>query len=51
LERPRFNRDAGDRTPDMPQSATANGCIDFILSPEEIAQEIRQIASDDLIVR
>jgi two-component system, chemotaxis family, protein-glutamate methylesterase/glutaminase len=37
--------------PDMPQSAIASGCIDFILSPEEIAQEIRRIASDDLIVR
>ena len=30
--------------PDMPQSAIDSGCIDFILSPEEIAQEIRQIA-------
>lgn len=30
--------------PDMPQSAIASGCIDFILSPEEIAQEIRRIA-------
>jgi chemotaxis response regulator CheB len=37
--------------PDMPQSAIASGCIDFILSPEDIAQEIRRIASDDLIVR
>jgi chemotaxis response regulator CheB len=48
---PVFNRDAGDRTPDMPQNATANGCIDFILSPEEIAQEIRRMASDGQIVR
>jgi len=30
--------------PDMPQSAIASGCIDFILSPEDIAQEIRRIA-------
>ena len=30
--------------PDMPQSAIDSGCIDFILSPEEIAQEIRRIA-------
>jgi len=30
--------------PDMPQSAIASGCIDFILSPEEIAQEILRIA-------
>ena len=26
--------------PDMPQSAIASGCIDFILSPEDIAQEV-----------
>ena len=26
--------------PDMPESAIASGCIDFVLSPEEIAQEI-----------
>jgi chemotaxis response regulator CheB len=30
--------------PDMPESAIASGCIDFILSPEEIAQEIAHIA-------
>ncbi len=30
--------------PDMPQSAIASGCIDFILSPEEIAKEIIRIA-------
>jgi len=30
--------------PDMPESAIASGCIDFILSPEEIAKEIIQIA-------
>ena len=33
--------------PDMPQSAIDTGCIDFILSPEEIAQKIRQIAKSD----
>ena len=31
--------------PDMPESAIATGCIDFVLSPEEIAQEIRHIAA------
>ncbi|WP_439476857.1 chemotaxis protein CheB [Brevundimonas sp.] len=31
--------------PDMPQSAIDSGCIDFILSPEEIAHEIRRIAA------
>jgi two-component system chemotaxis response regulator CheB len=30
--------------PDMPGSAIASGCIDFILSPEDIGQEIVQIA-------
>ena len=30
--------------PEMPQSAIASGCIDFILSPENIAQEIVRIA-------
>ncbi len=36
--------------PDMPQSAIASGCIDFVLSPEEIAQEIRRIAGNALTV-
>ena len=31
--------------PDMPQSAIESGCIDFILSPEEIAQQIRIITT------
>lgn len=31
--------------PDMPKSAIASGCIDFILSPEDIASEIIRIAS------
>jgi two-component system chemotaxis response regulator CheB len=33
--------------PDMPESAIASGCIDFVLSPEEIAQEIVRIAHGD----
>jgi len=32
------------KQPDMPESAIASGCIDFILSPEEIAGEIVRIA-------
>ena len=32
------------KQPDMPQSAIDTGCIDFILSPEEIAREIIRIA-------
>lgn len=30
--------------PDMPKSAIESGCIDFVLSPEDIAQEIVRIA-------
>jgi two-component system, chemotaxis family, protein-glutamate methylesterase/glutaminase len=30
--------------PDMPQSAIESGCIDFVLSPEDIAKEIVGIA-------
>jgi two-component system, chemotaxis family, protein-glutamate methylesterase/glutaminase len=31
--------------PDMPQSAIETGCIDFILSPEEIAEKIKEISN------
>ncbi len=30
--------------PDMPESAIASGCIDFVLAPEEIAGKILEIA-------
>ncbi len=33
--------------PDMPQSAIASGCIDFVLSPEDIAKEIIRIAQTE----
>jgi chemotaxis response regulator CheB len=33
--------------PDMPESAIASGCVDFILSPEVIAVEIAKIAQRD----
>jgi two-component system chemotaxis response regulator CheB len=33
--------------PDMPESAIASGCIDFILSPEEISTEILRIVRGD----
>ena len=33
--------------PDMPESAIESGCIDFILSPEDIAQKIIQIAHQE----
>ncbi|ADC61877.1 chemotaxis protein CheB [Allochromatium vinosum] len=32
--------------PDMPESAIASGCIDFVLSPEEIALKIVGIAGE-----
>lgn len=35
--------------PDMPESAIASGYIDFILSPEEIAQKIIKIARDEKV--
>jgi two-component system chemotaxis response regulator CheB len=31
--------------PDMPESAIDSGCIDFILSPEDIAKEIARISN------
>ncbi|MCX6246959.1 MAG: chemotaxis protein CheB [Bacteroidetes bacterium] len=34
--------------PDMPESAIASGCIDFILSPEGIAQEITRIVHEPI---
>jgi chemotaxis response regulator CheB len=33
--------------PDMPESAIASGCIDFVLSPEDIAQELVRIAHEE----
>jgi chemotaxis response regulator CheB len=29
--------------PDMPRSAMASGCVDFVLSPEDIAKKIKRI--------
>jgi chemotaxis response regulator CheB len=31
----------------MPESAIASGCIDFILSPEDIVKKIIQIVHED----
>jgi chemotaxis response regulator CheB len=36
--------------PDMPESAIASGCIDFVLSPEDIAKEIMRIASEEAAI-
>lgn len=35
------------KEPDMPESAIKSGCIDFVLSPEDIAKEIIRIARRD----
>src|SRR5450756_706757 len=32
------------KQPDMPESAIASGCVDFVLSPEDIAKELSLIA-------
>lgn len=34
--------------PDMPESAIASGCIDFVLSPEDIAKQIVRIAGAEV---
>lgn len=36
------------KQPDMPESAIASGCIDYILSPEAIAQQIVRIARPEV---
>jgi len=38
------------KQPDMPESAIASGCIDFVLSPENIAKEIVKIVYKNNIV-
>ena len=35
------------KQPDMPTSAIESGCVDFVLSPEEISKVIAQIAAMD----
>jgi chemotaxis response regulator CheB len=35
------------RQPDMPESAIASGCIDFVLAPEDIARELVRIAHEE----
>jgi two-component system chemotaxis response regulator CheB len=37
------------KRPDMPESAIASGCIDFILSPEDIAREIVRIMHSEVM--
>ncbi|NTW97275.1 MAG: chemotaxis protein CheB [Oscillochloris sp.] len=33
--------------PDMPESAIASGCVDYVLSPEDIAKTLIRIARDE----
>lgn len=33
--------------PDMPQSAIDSGCVDYVLSPENIARKIVEIAAGE----
>jgi two-component system chemotaxis response regulator CheB len=35
------------RQPDMPESAIESGCVDFVLSPEDIARKIMEIIHGD----
>lgn len=35
------------KQPDMPESAIGSGCVDFVLSPEDIARKIMEIISGD----
>ena len=37
--------------PDMPGSAIACGCIDFVLSPEDVAQEIAGIVRGETLLK
>jgi len=34
------------KQPDMPESAIESGCIDFVLSPEDIAQKLLELCSN-----
>ncbi len=35
------------KQPDMPETAIASGCIDFVLAPENIAKKIAKIANEE----
>jgi len=39
-----FAQDASAKYDSMPRSAVASGCVDFVLSPEKIAEELARIA-------
>ncbi|MEP7083229.1 MAG: chemotaxis protein CheB [Betaproteobacteria bacterium] len=44
-----FAQDDTSRFDSMPKSAVAAGCVDFVLPPEQIAQELARIAKHPLI--
>lgn len=46
-----FAQDDSAKYDSMPRSAIAAGCIDFVLSPEEIAKELARIARHPYILR
>lgn len=45
-----FAQDASARYDSMPRSAVSAGCVDFVLSPERIAQELVRIANHPHVV-
>jgi two-component system CheB/CheR fusion protein len=46
-----FAQDETAQQDSMPQSAIASGCVDFVLSPEGIAEELGRIARHPLLAR
>ena len=44
-----FAQDDSAQQSSMPRSAVASGCVDFVLSPEEIARQIARIALHPLV--
>ena len=44
-----FAQDGSARFDSMPRSAEAAGCVDFVLSPEKIAQELAKISRHPLV--
>jgi two-component system CheB/CheR fusion protein len=45
-----FAQDESARYDSMPRSAVAAGCVDFVLSPDKIAQELARIARHPFVV-
>lgn len=46
-----FAQDESAQQPSMPRSAVATGCVDFVLSPQGIAEELARIASHPFVAR